>query len=168
MSVEKRVSYFNFVRDIPYKIGLEGHQDYGCASKSGILTSLLEGLGLKTRQIICRFDWEETPLPRNVLGLPRQKDDVTHMFIQVFIPETGIWVNCDPTWDTGLKQAGFEIAEWDGLSDTIIGVNPIEIFSPEGSDLYMEKWSNPDLVASHMAYHHAFYAALNEWMETCR
>ena len=79
--IEKRVSLFKFISDIPYKIALNSEeQDYCCSTKSLMLASLLEREGLKTRQIICDFNWVDMPLPEAVLSLPYMVEETTHQF----------------------------------------------------------------------------------------
>ena len=83
MTIEERKSAFYFIRDIPYKIGLTlEEQDYCCSSKAVMLEKLLNALGLKTRNLICKFDWTQTPLPNAILSLPRDSGE-THQFLEV-------------------------------------------------------------------------------------
>lgn len=167
--IEKRIRYFEFIKNIPYKIGLYSDSaDYCCASKSVILSKLLEGMGLQTRQIICTFDWMETPLPASILSLPHDKSDVTHQFMQVFIPETQQWVDCDCTWDDDLSKGGFDIAQWDGVNSTVLAVKPHEIFSPQKTLQYKKKWENPNAIEKHLEYCRDFYGAINHWLQTFR
>ena len=133
-----------------------------------MLGKLLEGLGLKTRQIICTFDWTETPLPQNVLSLPYDKSDITHQFMQVFIPETQRWVDCDPTWDYELIKGGFKISQWDGINPTILAVTPHKIFSQEETLEYKKKWEDPAAIERHLDFCRDFYGAINNWLQTLR
>jgi hypothetical protein len=167
--IEKRIRYFEFIKNIPYKIGLyPGSADYCCSSKSIILSKLLEGTGLQTRQVFYTFDWNETPLPPNILSLPFEKNDVTHQFMQVFIPETGQWVDCDCTWDDELEKAGFEIARWDGINPTPIAVKPHKIFTSEETAQYKRKWENPVAIKEHLDFCRDFYRSINTWLQTFR
>ncbi len=170
MDVSKRKEFFRFIRDIPYKIALlEDEQDYCCSTKSTMLSALFEKNGLETRQIICKFDWRDTPLPPDILSLPYNPDDTTHQYFQVFIPETSKWVNCDPTWDVGLKSLGFKVAEWDGLSDTELAVNPTHIYSAsESSNMINGIFQDRALISAHMDFHRDYYYAINRWMASGR
>ncbi|HRK97370.1 MAG TPA: hypothetical protein PLE43_02705 [Alphaproteobacteria bacterium] len=167
--IEKRVSLFKFIRDIPYKIALNSEeQDYCCSTKSLMLASLLEREGLQTRQIICDFNWVDMPLPEAVLSLPYMVEETTHQFLQVLIPETEDWINCDPTWDSGMKKCGFEISKWDGLHNTRLAVVPTRIYSPQESLDLIESFKNEGFITRHMAYHHVFYQAINDWLRASR
>lgn len=169
MSLQERIRFFEWVKNIPYKIGIDPEApDYCCSSKSVILAKLLGTLGLETRQIVCTFKWEETPLPADILSLPYEREDVTHQFMQVFIPETQHWVNCDCTWDSQLAAGGFDIAQWDGVNPTILAIQPHEIFSPEKTVEYKKKWNDPAAIERHMNHCRAFYGAINSWMHTLR
>lgn len=168
MSVAERIACFEFIKNIPYEIGLPyGAPGYCCSSKSKMLARLLEAMGLETRQIICGFDWTETPLPQDLLALPREAGE-THQFMQVFIPEKQEWVDCDPTWDQGLQKAGFDIAEWDGLNDTILAVKPHRIYTPEEVQQLMIEYSDPDTIRLHFERCDKFYRGLNKWMKDIR
>ncbi len=168
MSIESRINFFEFVKNIPYKIPL--YQDaaaYNCSSKAAILGTLLQGLGLQTRQIICTFDWDETAIPAHILALPREEGE-THLYLEVLIPETGKYVICDPTWDRELAKAGFTIAKWDGLTDTAFAVKRHHIFKPEETQGLMQKYSDPAFVQAHLDNHRDFYRAINKWMHELR
>lgn len=169
MSLAERRSCFAFIRDIPYKIALfPDEQGYSCAVKTTMLGQLLQGLGLKTRRIICAFDWDETPLPSDVLALPRNEGE-KHMFLQVFIPETSLWVDCDPTWDRSLGNAGFPVAQWDGMGGTTLAVKPHRLYTEEETENMMRDFAN-DIEGQkrHASIHRSFYQGINRWMETVR
>lgn len=162
--LEKRIAAFKFIRDIPYKIAPDVEsQDYCCSTKAEFLADLMNNLGLKTRFIICRFEWGTTPIPPSIIALDADKD-TTHMFTEVFIPETQQWVICDPTWDAGLRNAGFNIAEWDGLTSTKIAVNPTHIFSSAESEELIKSYSAPGKLVEYLESNHLFIAAVNSWL----
>ena len=164
MTIAQRIAAFMAARDVPFYIGLtDTETTHNCVTKSDRLANDLHDLGLKTRQILCTFDWTETALPQHILDLPRDPGE-THLFLQIFIPETNSWINCDPTWDNALKPAGFPIAEWDGLNDTILAVKPHVIYSPEESITLLNDENDPDESVKHMQMHHDFYHAINEWL----
>lgn len=168
MSVAQRVAFFEFIRNIPYHIGLSKNEpNYNCASKCDVLAQLLHSIGIKTRPIICTFDWTETHLPRTILALPRDTGE-THQFLQVFIPETEKWVNCDPTWDDALKKSKLAIAQWDGLSDTVLAVKPHHIYTPDESRAIIQNEHDPTAFNRHMKKHRAFYKAVNAWLNSHR
>ena len=166
--IENRIQTFEFIKNIPYKIGLYlGAPDYCCSSKSLALAKLFANIGLKTRQVICTFDWKETPLPSEVLSFPYE-EYVTHQFTEVFIPETQNWVYCDSTWDSELSKGGFEIAKWDGINSTKLAVKPHKILSVEESSELIKKWSNPKDIERHLEYCRNFYNALNCYLQSLR
>lgn len=165
MDIEKRISVFRLVRDIPYKVTLtQSLQDYCCSTKSMLLASLLEKEGLRTKQVICTFDWKDTPLPQEIVSLPYQVEETTHQFTQVYIPETSRWVNCDPTWDRLLEKAGFKISEWDGVTDTILAVSPKHILSEQEYSALWVRYSEQSEVDAYYDYHRDFFTAMNRWI----
>ena len=149
MSVSSRILAYETIRNIPYSIPLTPDEHaYNCATKAAELQTRLADLGLQSRQIICTFKWEETPIPPEILSLPRDYDE-THLFLEVLIPETKTWVKCDPTWDDALKKHGFLTSEWDGLSDTTLGVIPHHIYTEEETKGLIEKFSDSTLIKNH-------------------
>lgn len=164
-----RIDAFEAVRNIPYHIALnESETSANCVAKSRKLAKRLASLGLETREIICSFAWEESPLPADILALPRDHDE-THLFLQVLIPESGNWVSVDPTWNPELSKLGFQIAEWNGLNDTNIAVKPHRIYSPEETVAKLRGYqSDPLGFEIHMQKHCAFYKSINEWLDMAR
>ena len=168
MSLEDRLAAFRFVRDIPYKIALSSdEQDYCCSTKVTMLEKLLNNMDLKARRILCTFDWTDTPIPADILALPYDKNDVTHIYLQVLVPETGQWIDCDPTWDIGLEKAGFPIAHWDGKTATPVAVKAHHIYSEAETQRIQSEYT-PDMIARHLNDHHEFYGAINEWLAEIR
>jgi hypothetical protein len=163
MTIEDRKSAFYFIRDVPYKLRLSlEEQDCSCSTKARMLARILDSLGLQTRFILCKFNWLDTPIPKPILNLSHETI-VTHMFLEVFIPETNKWVYCDPTWDIGLKKAGFSIEEWDGINPTGIAVKPLQIFSPDESLALIKGFEDVDRVEKSLALQNEFYTALNRF-----
>lgn len=166
--LEKRIAAFKFIRDIPYKIAPDVEsQDYCCSTKAEFLADLMNNLGLKTRFIICRFEWETTPIHPSIIAL-NADEDTTHMYMEVFIPETQQWVICDPTWDIGLQESGFDIAQWDGLTSTQIAVAPSHIFSPEESAELIKGYAAPGKLEEYLKLNCLFIAAVNSWLHEQR
>ncbi|HEY1096696.1 MAG TPA: hypothetical protein VGF14_05600 [Alphaproteobacteria bacterium] len=168
MSLAQRIAFFEFVRDIPYRIGLgEDDTNYNCVTKSDMLAKMLEGLGIKSRPIICTFDWMEGVFPASVLALPRDPGE-THQYLEIYIPETKKWIKCDPTWDKRLADAGFTIPQWNGKSDTALAVKPHKIYSAEESLQIIADENDPKEYTRHMRKHRRFYKAINRWLESQR
>ena len=165
MSIAQRIAFFEFVRDIPYHIGLNATDPtYNCATKTLMLGHMLNGLGLKTRPILCTFAWAETPLPAAILALPRNPGE-THLFLQIFEPHGKCWINIDPSWDAKLRSADFPIADWDGVSDTALAVTPHVIYSPHDTVRLLAGYNDPEAHATHKAKNLTFYRALNQWLQ---
>lgn len=124
ISIPERIKIFEIVRDIPYHIGLDGEQDYCCATKTPLLMLALSPL--KTRYKVCDFRWDDLPLPKKILKLHHEPID-THAYLEVYVPERGVWVALDPTLDSGLGKH-LKIAKWDGLSSTSLAVNALRVW----------------------------------------
>lgn len=165
--IDERIRLFKMVRDIPYYIAVnDGEQGYECVTKPEILSRLLRSIGLKTRDIVCYFKWDDLGLPKNILNVPHD-DPETHGYIEVFIPETNKWVKTDPNWDGRLEHSKLSIADWDGLTDTKLAVIPIKTLSPEESTVF----NSQDIGAEREKYmerNRKFFIALNKWLQSIR
>lgn len=163
--IEERIRFFEVVRDIPYYISLGDEADYCCATKPIILDALLSKLGLEVRHILCQFRWSKMSLPEELLQIPH--DDLeTHEYLEVLIPENGKWVIVDPTWDRKIKHSSVPIAEWDGLSDTVVGIPVEKVWSPEESEkLNAEEDEDREV---YLQRNGKFFDALNRWLESLR
>lgn len=166
MTIQERIIYFNFIRDIPYYIAVEeGETDFCCASKPMMLKVLLESLGLKVRRILADVKWSSW-IPKHIMKLPHDKDTDNHEFLEVYIPEKKKWVKVDPTWDS--RQKAFPVPKWDGLSDTILCVKPDKIYSPEESKKMLETEDDPAARKLYLEHHKEFFKAFNSWLQSQR
>ena len=165
--ITERIRLFKMVRDIPYFIAInEGDQGYECVTKPEILSRLLRGIGLKTRDIVCYFIWEDLVLPKQLLKLPHE-DPETHGYIEVWIPETEKWVKVDPNWDSKIKHPKIPIPEWDGLNDTKLAVTPTKTLSPEESAAFNAQDIGEER-EKYMERNKEFFKELNKWLGSIR
>lgn len=170
VNIAQRVIYFRQIRDIPYRIALSlEEQDYCCATKPSMLATMLLSLGLETRRILCTFKWSDLGIPQDLLSLAPSSED-THEYLEVLLPEKNIWVKVDATWDSSLKEAGFKISDWDGLTSTVLGVQPVRTFSPkESAEIIKEEdEENPEIRKKYLEDNRKFFIALNKWMRSFR
>lgn len=159
--VRQRIKCFLAVRDIPFKLD-NSNKDSSCIAKTKILADLLNRLGLSCKVATCFFNWEKIKVPEKII-LTRKKLNKgmvsDHNFLRVFIPETKKWVTVDPTWDIELKKK-FPIAEWDGLSGTILAVPVIKtkqkIINP--TELNLKNFNTKD----------RFVKVFNDWLVSVR
>jgi hypothetical protein len=158
------------VRDIPYYIAInEDEQDYCCATKPLILDKLLTTLGLKCRHILCTFKWEDLNLPTHVLQMPHEDVD-SHLYLEVWIPETRRWTKVDPNWDNWIKNPNIRAANWDGLHDTALAVKPLETYSArEGAKIIAElEQGGTKVRRPYLDKNRQFFESLNKWLESQR
>ena len=166
----ERIGLFRFVRDIPYRIGLSRQeQDYCCATKATMLQKLLAGSGLQTRVMCCRFRWDETSFPPELLAQAPAPEN-GHSYVEVLIPESNERVAVDPTWDRGLKTAGLPVAEWNGLNATVFAVKPSHVSSPqESASILAQINALPDQAWDDLYQKSGtFFAAVNDWLHQQR
>jgi hypothetical protein len=157
----KRVQYFNWVRDIPYRLPLSVDEpDYCCFGKHQILERLLKGAGLEVRPRICDSNWSQFAIPKRILALPHE-DEIYHVWLEVKIH--GKWRQIDASLDKGLSKR-FPLIEWDGENNTELCVVPQgKIYSPKQSfEIYHETVEND------FSDEAEFCKALNEWLESLR
>lgn len=161
--IKERISSFNKVRNIPYYISVGKEKNFDCSAKVEMLKKLL---GLKSRSIICEFNWEDLKLPEDTLRLYHENPE-HHEFLEVYIPEREKFVIVDPTWDHGLKSI-FSINEWDGLSDTKIAVPAKKIYSPEESKKLIKKFNEPSEIKVYLDKNKSFIVKLNKYFKSVR
>ena len=179
----KRVALFDSVRDITYKIvpnirnSIEGPEAIlemkcgSCTPKHFLLGQLFERLDIPVGYVSYPFYWSAQKIPYTAKLCEAAKDlpFETHLAIKARIG--GNWVLVDATWDLELDGSGLPINKgWDGLSNTILAVDPIEKVSHASAgkrDLYVEeiksKWS-----ADEQRRMLAFYKLFNGWLEDFR
>lgn len=170
-----RIKVFEFVRDFPYAItsydparegiGLYDYEHGDCRHKRDALFALFTSLGLEVRKVAVPFDWKDLPIPEKILKIRRVSGTKAfHSGMEIKLG--GKWVYVDPTWDIGLKGAGFPINEnWNGKSptkDATFGQCQKIPHEEYGTmeDLYT-RFKVPHPVKSE---NEAFVRALNEWM----
>jgi len=168
------VEYFEFVRDIPFRLPVSvGDPDHSCLRKAVVLRPLLASLGLKTRYALCRFTWNSLNIPPSLKAIPHE--DVNHIYLEVYSEDHARWIAVDPTWDKGLASK-LPVSEWDGKNDTTIAVKPTERLNPIESEGEIDKLIDmPELrkwlalpIGSPSKVNGQFYRALNEWVESVR
>lgn len=162
---ERLNKIFQGVRDIPYRIPLSTEEeDRCCSGKAKKLKELLEQEELQVRYRVCEFKWSDfEKIPSSVSSVPHN-DDSTHVYLEVLID--GTWVIVDPTWDKGLSGY-FEVADWDGCTDTPIAVKPLAIYDIEKSQRIMVEESKK-AIEKDLEINGKFYAAFNEWLDSIR
>jgi len=169
-TIAARIKAFEHVRDIPYRFNFRDRsKDTTSLSKSGMLKKLLADFGVAAYGVCCSYRWDSTRMPPELVAKAPHPES-QHHFLHAFIPETRKWVRVDATWDSGLKAAGFPVAEWDGLDSTILAVTPLEIFSPDMSAMTSYEKENDQERFWHMMQmtYGAFYDDLNLWIESQR
>lgn len=168
---KERVRIFNHIRDLPYEMNfLHPWRDHSAIGKTQMLRDEFERYGIHVRPICCQFRWDSTSIPREIYRVAAGSTSM-HTYPEILIPETGQWVAADPTFDSGLKNAGLPVAEWDGLNPTILAVSdPFRVLSPKQSEAKVDDlW---DEMTSHSQdMHEAFGPAakkFNEWFNQQR
>jgi hypothetical protein len=181
--VAARISLFEHVRDIPYAVIpelrncetgpaelLEGMRG-SCTPKHFLLGTFFERLGLEIRYATFPFSWDDPDIkyPDEIRELAAALPTEYHLALKVLID--GNWRLVDATWDPPLRSAGFPMNEsWDGLSDTILAVKPIEEI--ENRDARDRESTVKERKASWTDEDHArealFVKKLNRWLESLR
>jgi hypothetical protein len=128
--VQQGIELFAQVRNIPYRLGLDGDPNKmvnegvgNCTRKHLYLQPRLEQLGYKVDIGIAVFDWRQLPIPNEIIFLLNDPIQA-HMFL--FVDSKPI----DATWPPGIP--GFLSSQWDGINATPLGVSALEIirFNP--------------------------------------
>ena len=116
---------FNMIREVPYRLGLDGNpkklfsENFGnCTRKHLYLARHLYMLGYQVTMGIATFDWRDLPIPPEILKLLKESID-THLFLIANFGHGKL--NVDATWDSQMPT-GFPINNWDGDNSVQIGV----------------------------------------------
>lgn len=155
---------FKVIRDIPYILSTPEY-DCSCSSKIKILGEILIRLGLDVKVMTCDFQWTNLPIPLSLSRLATEEFGISrHYFLNVKGEATKYkWVQIDPTWDIKLKQV-FPIAEWNGISDTILAVPTVHIREYTMNDIpvSLDDFYFRDRSRSKFSYQ------FNRWLNTIR
>lgn len=166
--LNERVRLFRMARDIPFRTPLSlEEQGYACVAKPEILDRMLQALGLKCRHRITKFRWEDHGLPEKILKHAHE-DPETHQYLEVKLPETGEWVEVDPTWDSRIQHEKFPKLEWNGETGTGLAVQPIERLSVKESEEFIEQDSTEEARKEYFDRNREFFRTLNKWLEETR
>lgn len=149
------IKIFEHVRDIPFgRMGSRKPKDVyernkgTCSGKNFLLKELFDGLGLKTRDMICLQRWKDlTWFPDDIYGTVALPDDLQQMLEEIEIVDfhnyvsvlrEGNWIKVDTTIDVPLTEVGFHTTEnWDGKSDMplcFVGTDKIWDCGDKGSE----------------------------------
>jgi hypothetical protein len=160
------MGYFTFVRDIPFRLPLSVDEpDHSCIGKHVVLKTLLSSLGFRVRYALRLWLWSSLDIPESLKEIPHI-DRAAHVYLEVYNKEQARWITVDATWDKKLAPK-LPVSEWDGRSDTIIAVKPIESLKPielqdEFDKFIGAKW------AEVIKANGKFFEALNKWVESIR
>lgn len=166
--ISERKRLFVMARDIPFRTPLSlEEQGYACVAKPEILDRMLQSLGLGTRHIITKFRWEDHNIPEEVLDYTHE-DPETHEYLEVKIPETGEWVEVDPTWDSRIDNPDFPLLAWDGKTGTGLAVDPVERLSVEESREFISQDSTEKARREYFKNNRDFFREMNKWLDSLR
>lgn len=158
----KRVEYFKFVRDIPYRMPSKlERNNYACHGKHTVLKKLLETTKAEVRYRICEFYWDDFRIiPENIMRIPHKKDGI-HVYLEMKHKDK--WIILDATLDKALEPE-LPANDWDGKHNTRICVKTRNIYTPEQS---IELYKNYDYLKD-LQTNQEFYKALNQFFESIR
>ena len=116
---------FEKVQKVPYNVcqfdetKIDEKIKFGdCRHKSTLLKKLLDKEGYKTKRMKVIFDWNDLPIPKNILSILKKSSTIwAHDALAVKVH--GDYIFLDPTWNLELKKLKFPVTEnWSGLEDT--------------------------------------------------
>jgi|GEM_PF-810754 len=120
----KLIEIFEKVQKIPYQVckydenEIDENLEKGdCRHKHFLLKKLLEQEGFNVKEVKVIFNWEDLPIPKDILEILKAGTIWDHSSLKVQINNK--WIKVDCTWNSKLKEKGFPITKnWDGKSDT--------------------------------------------------
>ncbi len=180
---EARISVFNQIRDIPYYLVpqiadpyewaasiLETHKA-SCSPKHYLLGLFFGKLGIPIKYTTYPFKWDKQPIKytEEIKKLAQGSPIGYHVACKACINNK--WILIDATWDIALKKAGFPVNDnWDGSSDTLNSVIPIEEIIHESLEerLNYVKEKKKLFSEEEKATYAQFIEKFNAWMESLR
>ena len=139
---ESRVNIFEKIRDIPFVVtsklfdpkrgpsGMLQENKGFCVPKHYLLGLMFKKLDTPVEYHTFSFKWKELDIeyPEEVKVLAGKIPITYHLACKVLIGEK--WILLDTTWDSLLKKINFPVNEnWDGESNTLNAVKPIDAFA---------------------------------------
>lgn len=162
---EQAKDIFQSIRDIPYRLPeFLNDEAPQCAYKSQRLISELGAIGYKTRYRVAEMDWSESLFPKHITALHPSHIVPTHMYLEVM--ENGEWRPLDASWDIGLSEAGFPIAQFDGTNSP--GLRLTKLYTIEEAEDYLKLWSDQRKVEEYFLSAGLFLKAANAWLSDIR
>ena len=168
-----RINIFERIRDIPYAvvpelidpenyIGVLETNRGSCTPKHLLLCSMYERLGIPVLFATYPFKWAELEIdyPPGLRRLAGNVPPDYHLACKADIE--GRMVLVDATLDLPLQKLGLPVnKEWDGISDTLLAVKPLdeELYHPSEAKLMEPVFAEKAL---------PFYEELNAWLEELR
>jgi hypothetical protein len=181
--LDARISVFEHIRDIPYKVIPElRSRDTGprkilelmcgsCTPKHFLLGAMFEMMDVPIKYVSFPYSWDQKHVdyPDELREWARLIPTEYHLACSVRIGEE--WVLVDATWDPPLAKAGFPVNEsWDGISDTKVAVDYLDMIVHEKAaerDEYVTRqkssWTEGDYALTSR-----FIDGLNTWLQEIR
>jgi len=162
--IKKVVELYNKVQKIPYyclvkrDVNLLFKKKKGCCfEKNVFLGKEFKKMGIPVKYILVKFDWNDLPIPKEVLKKRKNGSLSSHLALKIKINRK--WIYVDATWDPKLEKSGFPVTRnWDGVSDTKLAVPPKEI----------TELKKPPPEKIELPEDREFFTALNRWLESQR
>lgn len=167
------IGLFTRVRDVPYKLGLDGNpaklflENRGnCVRKILYFAPKLSRLGYEVTGLgVAVFDWREFDIPGEIISKLKNPID-THAFLYAK-NLSGKEISLDPAWDLKMPN-GFPKSIWDGENATDIGVNPISL-SRKNLDIFkiralLSVAAERTRAIAHLKGRTPFNDAFNNWL----
>lgn len=174
---DKIVKVYNYVQNIPWKninsreaVDIINYNAGTCSGKHKLLQQLYNLMNIEVVEFICKHRFVDLSL-----DLPFQLSSflATHAFIDyhnfIKIKNTNNeWICVDATWDLPLAKLGFPVTKnWNGSSDTLLGVNPINIIQVEDSVRFKQENINK-MELSQIENRAKFIQMLSDYLDNYR
>lgn len=135
---DRRIRIFQHIRDIPFlmtgitdpengPVELLKQNRGSCSPKHFLLGWMYQKLNIPVKYASYHFMWSdlEVDYPRRLRKLADELPMMVHLALKAYINNE--WILLDATWDLPLKKVGLPVNEdWDGFSNTLNAVTPLE------------------------------------------
>lgn len=155
---------FEEIRDRPYRGAIYPEKAWNCYHKGTELLGKLAILGFPVRARIVEIDWQDTPVPKNILALIPEGSYETHFHVEIFMDDE--WKLLDPSWNKSFaKKFNLPYSKFGADNESCFKI--INVLDEQKQAYhYTSHWLHQrDTNTEYFYAYKKFIVALNKWLE---
>ncbi len=150
---------FEEIRDRPYRGTTYPEKSQNCYFKGTELLSRLTTLGFAMRARIGEMQWEDAPVPTEIVKLLPKDSISTHFYPEIFIDEK--WRILDPSWNKSFAQKyNLPYSKFGEDNESCFKIT--KLYDETEQAQYIKDWTEKE---SNDSSNDLFITAMNNWLE---